>query len=327
MSEELIKRRFDLNVGVMILAGIFIFSILNHEPYMMYILNLAIINMIAVIGLNIVTGMAGQLNAGHVAFYGIGAYSSALLTLNLNLSFWMALPIAAIITSIFGIFLGIPSIRVGGKYLALVTLGFGEIMRLVFLNSKITKGYSGLTNIPIPSFFGYRFSDANSYFYLVFCILIVCFFVSIKIRYSPLGRAFISINEDQLASESFGINSAMIKITAFCFAGLFGGLAGSLYAHMLKYVSPDGFIFEGSILFLTMVIVGGLGTIAGPLVGGALLTFLPEFLRMFGSFRLIFYGFFILFFVIVMPRGIIGRFANIYAKLKIKKLDSLNVKT
>lgn len=322
MEEEIIKRKFDLNIGLIILAGIFIFTLFDQGPYIMYVVNLSIINMIAVIGLNIVTGMAGQLNAGHVAFYGIGAYSSALLTLNLKYSFWVALPISAIFAGFFGIILGIPSIRVGGKYLALVTLGFGEIMRLVFLNSKITKGYSGLTNIPVPTFFNVKFSNASSYFYLVFSILIICFMINRRIKFSRLGRALISIREDQLAAETFGINSASIKIVAFCLSGIFGGIAGSLYAHMLHYVSPDGFQFEGSILFLTMVIVGGLGTISGPLIGGIILTFLPEILRMFGIFRLIFYGFIILFFVIVMPHGIVGNFANYYAKIKIRYLNT-----
>lgn len=320
MTEEIIKRKFDLATGVIILGVLFLSSFFVVEPYILYIMNIAIINIIAVTGLNIVTGMTGQLNAGHAAFYGIGAYCSALFAINLHFTFWLALPIAAIVAGIFGIFLGIPAIRIGGKYLALVTLGFGEIMRLCFLNSKITKGYAGLTNIPAPSIFVYEFSDVRSYFYLGFGILIICTLFTIKIKNSHLGRSFIAIREDQLAAETSGINPARIKIIAFCFSGLFGGIAGSLYAHLVCFVSPDSFQFEGSILFLTMLVVGGLGTIAGPLVGGILLTFVPELLRRFGDFRMVLYGFIILLFVIEMPQGIIGSLSNIFAKLKVKQL-------
>ncbi len=244
------------------------------------------------LGLNIVVGYAGLLDLGYIAFYAVGAYVYALLAspqLGLHLSPFIILPIGAVVAGLFGVLLGAPTLRLRGDYLAIVTLGFGEIVRL-FLNNldrpiNITNGPQGinlidpLINITPFTLFGLRINSTciTYYIFLLFCAAVI--FICIRLQDSRIGRAWMAIREDEMAAKACGINTRNIKLLAFAMGASFGGLAGGLFAGFQGFVSPESFVLLESIMVLCMVVLGGMGNIAGVILGAVLLTLTPEWLR------------------------------------------------
>jgi branched-chain amino acid transport system permease protein len=261
------------------------------------ITNLAILFVLLSLGLNIVVGFAGLLDLGYIAFYAVGAYVYALLAsphFNLHLPWWAILPIGAAVACLFGVLLGTPTLKLRGDYLAIVTLGFGEIVR-IFLNNlsepfNLTNGPKGLTTIdPVrflgvdfgntSTFAGLVFSEAIKYYYFLLVVLLVVIVINLRLQNSRIGRAWEAIREDELAARSMGINTRNMKLLAFAMGASFGGIAGGMFSSIQGFISPESFILTESVMVLAMVVLGGMGNIWGVILGAILLSFVPEILR------------------------------------------------
>ncbi|MEW6416870.1 MAG: branched-chain amino acid ABC transporter permease [Nitrospirota bacterium] len=268
---------------------------------------LAGIYMILALGLNIVVGFAGLLNLGFVAFYAIGAYTYALLNTRLGLDFWSALPFSIGLSTVAGFILAIPALRLRGDYLAIVTLGFGEIVRLVLNNwDSLTMGPNGVSGIDSPSIMSVSFGKLTYYYYFVLMFVVLTVFVTRRVYYSRIGRAWIAIREDEVASSAMGINTTMYRIYSFAFGAFWAGLAGTLFAGKMHFVSPESFTFMESVFILCMVILGGLGSIQGVILGSIILVLLPEVLREVQLYRMLALGSGIVLLMIFRPQGLIG---------------------
>lgn len=300
------KRRSYLFVFLLvILMAVFPQVITNR--YYLYIINLAGIYTLISIGLNLLSGYTGQVSMGQAGFYAVGAYVSALLMLNLGLSFWAALPAGAAAAAVCGLLIGIPAMKLSGPYLVLATVGFGEIIRLILLNwTPVTKGAAGLTGIPLPTLFGLRISSNQSFFYLIFAFVLLGMYIAGRLAKSKIGRTFTAIREDELAAEAMGVPVNTYKISAFVISAVYAGVAGALFGVFAGVASPDNFTFDDSVGFLAMSVVGGNRTIVGAIIGAFVLTILSEFLRVFQGLRLIIYGAILIFTVIYMPQGLYG---------------------
>lgn len=275
-----------------------------------YIIDVTILSGIYIIlalGLNVVVGFTGLLNLGFVAYYAIGAYSFALLNTKLGLGFWSAMPFAVLITVLGGFLFAIPAVRLKGDYLALVTLGFGEIVRITLNNwDSFTKGPNGISGITPPSLFNFEFSTIFSFYYLVLFFVIITIVVMQRVRDSKIGRAWIAIREDEIATSAMGINNTMYKLYSVAFGAFWAGIAGCLFAAKMRFISPESFSFMESVLILCMVIVGGLGSIAGVVIGAIILVFLPEVLREVQLYRMLALGAGLVILMIFKPQGLFG---------------------
>jgi branched-chain amino acid transport system permease protein len=280
-------------------------------------------------GLNIVVGLAGLLDLGYVAFYAVGAYSYALFAVDLNLSFWVALPIAGLLAASFGIMLGFPVLRLRGDYLAIVTLGFGEMIRVILINWWwFTGGPNGINNVPRPSFFGLAFernagkgvatfhdffgvaySSNHRVIFLYFLILVFAMatnFFNLRIRRLPIGRAWEALREDETACRALGINPRNTKLTAFAIGAMFAGMAGSFFAARQGFVSPESFVFIESAVILAIVVLGGLGTQIGIVLAAVVLIGVPEFFRELQDYRMLAFGIGMVLIMIWRPGGLLS---------------------
>jgi branched-chain amino acid transport system permease protein len=261
------------------------------------ITNLAILFALLSLGLNIVVGFAGLLDLGYVAFYAVGAYCYALLAsphFDMHLPFWVILPIGALLAGLFGVLLGAPTLKLRGDYLAIVTLGFGEIVR-IFLNNlsrpvNLTNGPQGITPIDpftvgafnfsrAETWLGLMFSGPIKYYYLLLLILLLVVVINLRLQDSRLGRALVAIREDEVAAQAMGINTRNVKLLAFAMGASFGGVAGGMFAAIQGFISPESFVLVESIMILAMVVLGGMGNVWGVVLGALLLSFVPELLR------------------------------------------------
>ncbi|MBI5057351.1 MAG: branched-chain amino acid ABC transporter permease [Nitrospirae bacterium] len=269
---------------------------------------LVCIYIILALGVNIVVGFSGLLHLGFAAFYGIGAYSNALLTTHFGLGFWSALPLTLLFTSMAGLLLAFPALRLRGDYLAIVTLGFGEIIRLVLNNwDSVTRGPNGISNIPSPFILGFEISNLVYYYYLVLGFVLIAAFIVKRVYHSRTGRAWLSIREDETAAEAMGINTRKYKFMALTFGAFWAGLAGALFASKMHFVSPESFSFMESVFVVCMIILGGLGSIPGVILGSLILVLLPEVLRDFQLYRMLALGVGLVLMMIFRPQGLIKK--------------------
>ena len=289
-------------------------------------------------GLNIVVGLAGLLDLGYVAFYAVGAYSYALLAKTFGLSFWLLLPLAGVLSSFWGILLGFPVLRLRGDYLAIVTLAFGEIIRLILINwVALTNGYAGIISIPRPTFFGIPFNATDDGFaakfglpfsplyrviflyYLILALALLTCFVTVRLRRLPIGRAWEALREDEIACRSLGINTTNTKLTAFAMGAMFAGFAGSFFAAREAFISPESFTFIESATILAIVVLGGMGSQIGVVIAAIVMIGGTEILReldflknIFGptfdptQYRMLLFGFAMVVIMIWRPRGLIS---------------------
>ena len=269
------------------------------------------------LGLNIVVGLAGMLDLGYIAFYGVGAYSYALLNINYGLSFWVCLPLAAFAACISGCIIGYPTLRMRGDYLAIVTLGFGEIVRIILNNwMTLTNGPNGILGIKPPSIFFPSFADGFSFevlylkklHYLYYIALALAIFTVIsvyRLNYSRIGRAWESIREDETAAGLMGVNTFKLKLLAYAMGAIFAGLAGAFFAARMRFTSPESFTFLESAMVLCMVVLGGMGSIPGILLGAAALIVLPEVFREFELYRMLAFGAAMVLMMLFRPAGLI----------------------
>jgi len=261
------------------------------------ITNLAILFVFLSLGLNIVVGFAGLLDLGYIAFYAVGAYVYALLAsphFNIHWPFWVILPLGAAIAALFGVLIGAPTLKLRGDYLAIVTLGFGEIVR-IFLNNlsqpvNITNGPQGIARIDpfrlggidfskSESFLGLVFSGPIKYYYLLLAVLLAVIFINVRLQNSRIGRAWEAIREDEIAARATGIDTTRLKLLAFAMGASFGGVAGGMFSAIQGFVSPESFVLVESIMVVSMVVLGGMGNVWGVILGAVLLSFVPEILR------------------------------------------------
>jgi len=313
-----------------------------------YVLDLGILVLTYVMlgwGLNIVVGLAGLLDLGYVAFYAVGAYSYALLAQHFGLSFWICLPLAGILAAFWGVMLGFPVLRLRGDYLAIVTLAFGEIIRIVLLNwQDVTGGPNGISSIPRPSFFGIPFNnDDNGFaalfglefsathrivflFYLILALALITNWVTIRLRRLPIGRAWEALREDEIACRSLGINTTNTKLTAFAIGAMFGGFAGAFFATRQGFISPESFSFVESALILAIVVLGGMGSQLGVAVAAVVTIGGFELFREFAVYRMLVFGAAMVLVMAWRPRGLVGtRLPSVFLA-KRKAIDATLVK-
>ncbi|WP_407118577.1 high-affinity branched-chain amino acid ABC transporter permease LivM [Bradyrhizobium sp. LMG 9283] len=313
-----------------------------------YILDLAILVLTYVMlgwGLNVVVGLAGLLDLGYVAFYAVGAYSYGLLATNFGWSFWICLPLAGILAAFWGVLLGFPVLRLRGDYLAIVTLAFGEIIRLVIINwQELTGGPNGVSGIPRPSFFGIPLDNSDDgfaarlgieyspthrivfLFYLILALALLTNWVTIRLRRLPIGRAWEALREDEVACRALGINTTTTKLTAFATGAMFGGFAGAFFATRQGFISPESFTFQESALVLAIVVLGGMGSQLGVALAALAMIGGFELFRGLETYRMLVFGMAMVLIMIWRPRGLIGHRAPTVYLTKAKAISSDLVK-
>lgn len=277
--------------------------------YQTTVYSLAFLYVMLALGLNIIVGIAGQLVLGYAAFYAVGAYTYALLNQYVGLGFWICLPIAGFITVIAGILLAFPVLRLRGDYLAIVTLGFGEIVRLLLINwANFTGGNRGIANIPRPGFFGMDLTPEHATIYIYYlCLLaaVITIVIVARLINSRVGLALQALREDEIASEAMGIDLRKIKLSAFALGSCWAGFAGVLFAARNSYINPTSFTFMDSAMILSMVVLGGMGSIVGVSLAALVLTLMPEYLRAFSEYRMLIFGLLMVTMMVFRPQGII----------------------
>jgi branched-chain amino acid transport system permease protein len=324
-----VQSRFG-HIGNFVGGALVIFALLI--PFLFfhnrYFLDLAILVMTYVMlgwGLNIVVGLAGLLDLGYVAFYAVGAYSFSLLAINFGLSFWICLPLAGILAAFWGLLLGFPVLRLRGDYLAIVTLAFGEIIRLVLLNwQDFTGGPNGLSGIPRPSFLGLPFNATEEgfaaffglefdpshrvvfLFYVILGLALLTNIVTLRLRRLPIGRAWEAMREDEIACRSLGINTTNTKLTAFCIGAMFGGIAGAFFATRQGFISPESFTFMESAMIVAIVVLGGMGSQLGVALAAVIMVGGFELFREFEQYRMLIFGLAMVAIMVWRPRGLIA---------------------
>jgi branched-chain amino acid transport system permease protein len=320
------KNKLNIYPVIGLLFFISLFPILDSNRYHINMGIMVGIFSIVAIGLNLLLGNTGQISLGQAAFYGIGAYTSAILTVKAGFSFWMALPCAAIFAGTIGYIIGFASVRFKGSYLAMTTLSFGVIFSIILLEwTPVTGGAGGYPEmIPRPSIGAFKIDNELKYYYLVWVFLAAVFLFTKNLVKSRIGRALYAVNENETVAGVIGIHPTRYKLKVFTLSAIYAGIAGSLYAHYATYISEESFKFFFSVTLLCMVVIGGLGNVWGSIVGTAVLYLLPEIIRYVAklsalpqviqnilkeySYLLLAYGVFVAIFIIFLPRGIVGLF-------------------
>ncbi len=287
--------------------GGLIFFPLQLNNYYLDVLTTAGIYVVLALGLNIVVGMAGLLDLGYISFYAIGAYTYAILSTQFGLPFWLGLPLGGMAAGLFGMLLGLVTLRLRGDYIAIVTLGFVQIIHLVLKNwDNVTNGPNGILNIPRPSLGPFLFHQPLHFYYLILLIAALTAFAVNRLNHSRVGRSWIAIREDEMAAQAMGVETTRMKVLAFVLGALWAGIAGVFFAGKMAFVSPASFTFFESVFVLTMVVLGGMGSIPGVILGAVVLIVLPEIFREFESYRMLLFGGAMVLMMIFRPQGLIG---------------------
>ena len=290
----------------LLLAAAACMPALLKSNYTLQLADLALINMIAVIGLNFISGLTGQISFAQASFAGIGAYVSALM-LKAGVPFVVSMPCGALAAGLCSFLLGIPTLRLRSYYLAMATIGFGEIVRLIFVNwTEVTGGTSGLRNVPPIAFGPFAVSGNLQHYYLLIALVAVAMVAASRIEHSAFGRAMIATRDSETAAQLLGINTVRVKLLAFFLSAFYAGVAGALYGSYVAYISPDQFAGVQAVLLFTMLVVGGSGRIAGAALGTIALSALPEALRVTGEWYLVIYGCLVIAFIVTVPTGLVG---------------------
>ncbi|MCJ7642589.1 MAG: branched-chain amino acid ABC transporter permease [Desulfobacterales bacterium] len=296
----------NLRTLVLFALSVALLPLLIRSDYYLSILIFMGINAIVVMGLSLLIGYAGQISLGHAAFIGIGAYCSGVLTVEFGFSIVTAFLSGIVLSVIMAMAIAIPTLKLKGHYLAVATLGFGEIIYILFNELlEITGGPSGLSGVPPVTLLGYTFKGATSYYYLVWTFVILLLLFSLNVIHSRIGRALRAIHGSDVAAEAMGVDVSRLKVQVFVLSAVYASMAGSLYAHFVTFISPPTFGLFVSILLLMMVVIGGSGSIWGALLGTAILTLLPEYLRAFKDFDILVYGVILMVILLFMPEGLV----------------------
>ncbi len=309
----------------MVALAILVLAFPNFSSlYQVDIMTTALIYVVVALGLNIVVGLAGLLDLGYVAFFAVGSYTYALLNYHFGLGFWLCLPIGGVLSLIFGIVLGFPVLRLRGDYLAIVTLGFGEIIRLILENwNEFSFGPSGIANIPRPGLFGMELSLQQNMvyiYYVMIALTIFTVFVVRRLQDARIGRAWMALREDEIACQAMGINKTRTKLSAFGLGATWAGMGGVMFAAKTTFINPASFTIWESVIILCCVVLGGMGSIVGVIVGAFALKLLPEYLRAFSEYRMLVFGAVLVLMMVFRPGGMISDVRKIY------KFEGLNDK-
>jgi branched-chain amino acid transport system permease protein len=306
-AELFITQRRVYFIGGLILVML-LFPLFGFSVYIMRIAIVIYIFSMLTLALNLVAGYTGQLSMGNAAFYAIGAYACTLFMVRLGMNFWFSMIFGAVFAGASGLIVGLPTLRLSGSYLTIVTLGFGEIVRMIIQNwDPVTNGTMGIRNIPKPVFFGITLTLSNNGFYYlaVALMLIISFFCAFIIN-SKIGRAFIAIREDEIAATMMGIETTRYKVLAFFLSALISGIVGAFYAPMVGYIDPNTFTFDVSSQIICLAILGGLGTMRGMFFGSIALIIFPEASRFLMNYRFIIYGLILVVMMRFRPQGLLG---------------------
>ena len=322
-ARQAIKRPLFFYSAIALLTVFAVIFPFFFSRYQVNIMTTALIYVMLGLGLNIVVGLAGLLDLGYVAFYAVGAYSYALLHLHYGLNFWICLPLGAGLAALFGIILGFPVLRLRGDYLAIVTLGFGEIIRLILENwNEFSKGPSGIAEIPRPPIPGVELSLSESSIFLYFLVIVLTLFtifVVNRLRNSRIGRAWIALREDEIACQAMGVNKTATKLTAFALGATWAGMAGVIFAAKTTFINPASFTFLESAIILSIVVLGGMGSIVGVIASALILILLPEYLRAFSEYRMLLFGAVLVIMMVFRPQGLVSTVRQTYQFKGLKK--------
>ena len=303
------------------LAAGWLAVLLAADAYGLRIANMAIISAIAVLGLQVIVGLTGQFSFGHAAFFGVGAYASILVSMKLGLPVLLGIPAGALAAGLAGLMVA-PILRLSGHFLAIATLALGEIIFLLMLNLKsLTNGAYGVYGIPLPSIGGREIESEEAFFVLFSAVLLTVYLALRRLLGSRFGRSLVAVRENELAAIAAGVSPFRQKAQAFVIGTACAGIAGSLYAHYMAYINPEGFTFHVSVQMVTMVVIGGLGSLAGGVIGAFVVILLPEFLRVLADFRLVVYGGLIVLFMMFLPGGLadLGRRGAVWAVMRARR--------
>lgn len=290
--------------AIVVLLAVMIAAPLVFGPYATVILTNALLYTILALGLNIVVGYAGLLDLGYAAFFAVGAYTVGILTTTFGWNFWATLPVAVLAAMLAGLIIGGPTLRLRSDYLAIVTLGFGEIVRIVARNLEITGAASGISGIEQPWLFGWHIATPIDFYYVFLVLAVIGVVVSARLANSRLGRAWLYVRHDEDAAEAMGIDRVKVKLAAYVIGAIYGSIGGAFFAVNLTAISPESFSFRQSTLFLMAVILGGMGKIPGVILGAFIVVLAPELLRDLGSFRYLIFAVGLLLIMLYRPSGI-----------------------
>jgi branched-chain amino acid transport system permease protein len=302
---------------VLIAATLLAIPLVIGNPYYLHILSLTAIYAILGMGLNVVSGYTGQIAIGHAAYFAVGAYVSAISTLYFGVPFLGGLAAAIVSSAALGLLVGIPSLKLEGSYLGMATIGFGEIVRMVLVNwEDVTRGPVGISRIPYPEIAGFVFRSAEAKYYLVVGFFVLAFVLYRNLVSSHYGTRFVAVRDSAKAAAAMGIDVQRTKVIAFVFSTAFAGLAGSLYAHLSRYIAPDAFTLGESINILIVVVVGGMGTLLGPIIGALWFVYLRETLHVLQDYSMLIYGLLVMVLMIFAPKGLMGWIGQIVARAR-----------
>ena len=305
MRKKIIGFLITHSVYIFLLGLFVLLPLFLKDAYYLRILIYIGIYIILALSLNLINGYTGLFSIGHAAFYGIGAYSSALLTLRVGIPFVIALPLSGMISGFFGYLIGKPTLRLSGIFLTLATLGFNIIFVLLMINLEgLTRGPLGIAGIPTPKILSYSFSHQVDYYYLILFMVLFTLGSIYRIIHSRFGKALLAIREEEAAAEAIGVNTVHYKIAIFTLSTFYAGIAGSFFAHFLRFIAPDSFTFWESFTLLAMLALGGQGNLVGPMVGASLLIAIPEIFRFLSDYRMIFYGLILIFMMLFRREGL-----------------------
>jgi len=308
---ELINRLYiifdnkKIRYSVLTIATVVLFCLpMITSMYFMEVMTTVWFHVIVCLGLNIIVGFAGLLSLGYAAFFAVGAYTTGIMILRFGISFWLTLPVSVFMAIIAGLAIGGPTLKLRSDYLAIVTLGFGEIIRLAARNLEITGRATGLVGIDRPVLFGMALYKINHFYYAFLIVAILAVFISYRLQDSRLGRAWKCIREDEDAAEAMGINVVAVRLYAFVIGSVFGAIAGSFMAVKMTAISPESFLFTQSVMILLAVVLGGMGKIPGVMLGAFAVVVFPEVFRGIGQYRMLIFGALLLVLMIYRPQGL-----------------------
>jgi len=318
---NLFLRQKDILGFAALALAIIILPFFVESKYYYIVLNIIGLNTIVVIGLNLLIGFAGQISLGHAAFYGMGSYFSGILTVNYGFSLWPAMAAGMLTTGVIAFLIGYPALKLRGHYLVMATLGFGIIVNILMGElEQFTGGHDGLMGIPPLSIGSLIFDSDLKNFYLIWSFVFICLLTARNLLNSRVGRALRAIHGSEVAANSLGVNTSSYKVQVFVLSAVFASIAGSLYAHYITFISPSTYDFYYSIQVVTMVIVGGMGSLWGSLFGAGILTIISEALHVAQQYHVIAYGVFLCLVLIFLPEGILVGVYNLYLKRKTQKI-------
>lgn len=308
---------------VLFILGVLAAGMVFSNPYHLQLMTFIGIYTLLALGLNMLMGYAGQISLGHAAFFGLGAYTTAVFTVRWGISPWTALPAALVLTAAIAFLVALPMLKLSGFYLGMGTLGFGMIVFILFREcGGLTGGDSGLAGIPPLTVGGWSLDTGKRYFFLVWAVVFLCFLACERLVHSRIGRALRAIHDSEPAAQAMGIDTSRVKIRIFVLSAVFSSLAGFLYAHQVSFISPGSFDFLMSVRMVTMVVIGGMASIWGSLLGASLLTLLPEWLHVFTDYEMVVYGLVLMTIMIFLPQGLTRGILDIYERSRIRRRSS-----